>query len=256
MPEVAPSASPVATPYDRIGRLYSRFRRPDPRIAAQIDNALGNADTILNVGAGTGSYEPVQRRVVAAEPSSVMISQRPAGSAPVVRSMAESLPFGSGTFDAVLAIFTIHHWSQQRIGLRELARVGRRIVILHFDQEVHGRFWLFEDYLPESNALPVARHLDPRQVASEIGATRTETIPVPADCIDGFNWAYWRRPEIYLDPDARACISGLALLEDGLVASRMELLRRDLADGTWRRRHGHLLALDSIDAGIRLVIRD
>jgi SAM-dependent methyltransferase len=242
--------------YDSIGRVYRLYRQPDPRIAGQIMGALGEAVTILDVGAGTGSYEPKDRQVVAAEPSRVMISQRPQGSAPVVRSVAERLPFASGSFDAVLAIFTVHHWDSPRIGLQELARVARRIVILHYDQEIHGRFWLFEDYLPEANSLYAARTLDPSQVADEIGASRTETIPVPADCIDGFNWAYWRRPERYLDPDARACISSIALLHTDLVAERMEKLRSDLSDGTWRRRHGHLMALDTVDAGLRLVIRD
>jgi SAM-dependent methyltransferase len=246
----------VTEVYDEIGRIYSRYRQPDPRIAAQIERALGDADTVLDVGAGTGSYEPGGRRVVAAEPSNVMISQRPTGSAPAVRSVAESLPFESGSFDAVLAILTLHHWRSPRIGLREMARVGRRVVILHFDQEIHGRFWLFRDYIPEVNALPTAKTLDTSQVASEIGASRTETIPVPGDCIDGFNWAYWKRPERYLDPKARACMSGLALLEADLVAERMERLKADLADGTWHRRHGHLMALDSIDGGLRLVIRD
>jgi len=246
----------MAEIYDEIGRLYSHHRQPDPRIAAQIDRALGDADTVLDVGAGTGSYEPGDRRVVAAEPSKVMISQRPTGSAPAVRSVAESLPFESGSFDAVLAILTLHHWRSPRIGLREMARVGRRVVILHFEQEVHGRFWLFTDYIPEVNTLPTARTLDPSEVASEVGASRTETIPIPGDCIDGFNWAYWKRPERYLDPEARACMSGLALLQDDLVAERMERLKSDLADGTWHRRHGHLMALDSIDGGLRLVIRD
>jgi hypothetical protein len=121
---------------------------------------------------------------------------------------------------------------------------------------VHERFWLFEDYVPECNSLRSARSISVDQVAREIGATRTETVAVPGDCVDGMNWAYWKRPERYLDPDARACMSGMALLADELVARRMELLRADLADGTWRRRHGHLLALDSVDAGLRLVIRE
>ncbi len=152
--------------YEVIGRLYSRHRRPDPRIAAQIEAALGDARTVLDVGAGTGSYEPRDRTVIACEPSSVMISQRATGAAPAVRSVAETLPFASGSFDAVLAVLTVHHWSAPRIGLREMARVGRRVVVLHFDQDVHGRFWLFEEYLPECNALPMARRITPEQVAA------------------------------------------------------------------------------------------
>jgi SAM-dependent methyltransferase len=244
------------SPYDVIGRVYARHRRPDPRISAQIEAALGDARTVLDVGAGTGSYEPRHRVVVAVEPSEVMIAQRPQGSAPAVRSVAESLPFAPGSFDAVLAVLTVHHWRNPRVGLAEMARVGRRVVVLHFDPAVHNRFWLFSDYVPECNSLASARGLDDAEVAREIGATRTEIVPVPRDCIDGFNWAYWNRPHGYLDPEARACMSGLALLDHGMVAARMELLRSDLADGTWHRRHGHLLALDSVDAGLRLVVRD
>lgn len=242
--------------YEVIGRLYSRHRRADPRIAAQIEAALGDAQTVLDVGAGTGSYEPRGRTVVACDPSPVMISQRTAGAAPAVLSVAEALPFPSGSFDAVLAVLTVHHWSAPRLGLRELARVGRRVVVLHFDPDVHCRYWLFDDYLPECNKLAMARLLTPEQVAREIGATRTETVPVPGDCVDGFNWAYWKRPERYLDPEARSCISNLALLADEMVAERMEQLRADLADGTWHRRHGHLMVLDSIDGGLRLVVRE
>jgi len=242
--------------YDVIGRLYSRYRRADPRISAQIEAALGDARTVLNVGAGTGSYEPEGRDVVAAEPSEVMISQRGAGSAPAVRSVGEAMPFASGAFDAVLAVFTIHHWNAPRAGLAEIARVGRRVVVLHFDAAVHNLFWMFSDYLPECNDLRSSNPLTPEEVAREIGATRIETIPVPGDCIDGFNWAYWKRPERYLDADARACISNFALLPDHLVDERMQRLSSDIADGTWHRRHGHLLALDSVDAGLRLVIRE
>jgi SAM-dependent methyltransferase len=242
--------------YDVIGRVYARHRRPDPRIAAQIEAALGDARTVLDVGAGTGSYEPRDRQVVAVEPSEIMISQRSPGSAPAVRSIAQSLPFASGSFDAVLAVLTVHHWRNARVGLREMARVGRRVVVLHFDPAVHNRFWLFTDYVPEVNSLESVQVLGHEEVAREIGATRTEVVPIPSDCVDGFNWAYWNRPDGYLDPEARACMSGLALLEDAMVAARMELLRADLADGTWHRRHGHLLALDSVDGGLRLVIRD
>jgi SAM-dependent methyltransferase len=211
---------------------------------------------VLNVGAGTGSYEPRGRRVVAAEPSRVMISQRSPESAPAVRSVAESLPFASGSFDAVLAVLTVHHWRNPRVGLREMARVGRRVVVLHFEPAVHNRFWLFTEYVPEVNSLESAKVFGQDQVALEVGATRTEVVPIPKDCVDGFNWAYWNRPERYLDPEARACMSGLALLTDEMVAARVELLRADLADGTWHRRHGHLLALDSVDGGLRLVIRE
>ena len=137
-----------------------------------------------------------------------------------------------------------------------MARVARRVVVLTFDPAAHSSFWLLTDYVPEVNALASARVIEPEAVAEVIGAGRIEDVPVPADCVDGFNWAYWRRPEAYLDAEVRACISGLALLPPDLVARRMARLRSDLDDGTWHERHGHLLGLDAIDGGFRLVVRD
>ncbi len=241
--------------YDDIGRLYTRHRRPDPRIAAQIDAALGDAASVINVGAGTGSYEPTGRQVVAVDPSAVMIAQRPPHAAPALRARAEALPFPTGSFDAALAVLTVHHWTDIAGGLAELVRVANRVVVLTFDDAVHGGLWVTTDYLPESNELPSARPPAPQFMAQCIEATRIEVVPIAADCVDGFNWAYWRRPEAYLDPEVRACISALAQLPDDLVASRLEQLRVDLDDGTWMARHAHLLDMTSIDGGLRLVIR-
>jgi len=241
--------------YDDIGRVYARHRRPDPRIAAQLWSALGDAATIVDVGAGTGSYEPPGRAVVAVEPSPVMARQRPPGSPPVVRAVAEALPFADGAFDAALGVFTIHHWGDVEAGLREMGRVARRIVLMTFDPARHEDFWLITDYVPEMLQLPTWRTPGPEQVAAILGADRIETVPVPADCIDGFNWAFWRRPEMYLDPEVRACMSGMAMLPEALVAERMGRLRADLADGTWEARHGHLRRLDVADGGLRLVVR-
>ncbi len=241
--------------YDRIGSVYARHRRPDPRVADQIYRALGEATTVVNVGAGTGSYEPADRTVVAVEPSAVMIGQRPPGSAPAVRAVAERLPFADQAFDAAMALLTIHHWTDTAAGLVEMSRVAQRLVVFTFDPVVHKSFWLLQDYLPESNALASTNIIGPETVAKVIGADRIEVVPVPADCIDGFNWAYWRRPHAYLDPEVRACISGLALLDDELVAERVARLGADLDDGTWATRHGHLLGLDSVDGGFRLVVR-
>jgi SAM-dependent methyltransferase len=241
--------------YDTIGRNYARYRQPDPRIARQIDAALGDAELVLNVGAGTGSYEAHERRVVAVEPSEVMIAQRSSGAAPAVRALARALPFSDGSFDAAMAIFTVHHWPDAAAGLTELCRVADGIVILTFDAQVHAQHWLFVDYLPEAVILDSWRTPPIDAVAEAVGADRIEVVPVPADCVDGFNWAYWRRPESYLDPTIRSCISGLAQMPDGLVASRMEQLAIDLADGTWKRRHSALAQLDSVDGGFRLVVR-
>jgi SAM-dependent methyltransferase len=253
--EAEAAAGQAGSGYDRIGSVYARHRRPDPRVADQIDRALGDAATVVNVGAGTGSYETRRRTVVAVEPSGVMIGQRPAGAAPAVRAVAEHLPFADRAFDAATAFLTVHHWSDVVAGLAEMARVAHRLVVFTFDPTVHRSFWLLEDYLPEANALPSANTMGPDAVAEAMGADRIEVVPIPADCIDGFNWAYWRRPRAYLDPEVRACISGLALLDDDLVNLRMKRLRADLEDGTWEKRHGHLRRLDSIDGGLRLVVR-
>jgi SAM-dependent methyltransferase len=241
--------------YDGIGRVYARHRRPDPRIAAQIERALGGARTVVDVGAGTGSYEPDDRLVVAVEPSPVMAGQRAAGAAPVVRAVAERLPFADGAFDAAMAVLTIHHWSDATAGLGEMARVARRLAVLTFDPAVHSTFWMFTDYLPEVMGLAISRVMDPETVAEVIGADRIEPVPVPFDCIDGFNVAFWQRPEAYLDPEVRACMSGLALLDTEMVAERMERLRTDIADGTWDARHGHLRHVDTFEGGFRLVVR-
>jgi SAM-dependent methyltransferase len=224
-------------------------------VADRIGRALGDAATIVNVGAGTGSYEPTGRAVVAVEPSVVMIDQRPPGSAPAVRAVAEHLPFPERAFDAALAVLTVHHWTDVMAGLHEMARVAGRVVVFTFDPAVHGTFWLLQDYVPEAFAPEATGTIGPEAVAEAIGADRIEVVPIPGDCIDGFNWAYWRRPHIYLDPEVRACMSGLALLDDDLVADRMESLRRDLDDGTWDSRHGDLRGLDSIDGGLRLIVR-
>ena len=140
--------------YDTIGIDYARLRRADPRIAAQIDHALAHARTVLNVGAGAGSYEPANRAVTALEPSAEMIAQRPPGAAPVVQGSAEAIPFADRSFDAVMGVLTIHHWPDQRGGIRELCRVAReRVVLLTFDPQ--ARPWL-TDYLPELVALDEA----------------------------------------------------------------------------------------------------
>jgi SAM-dependent methyltransferase len=247
-----PGTTPV---YDEIGLAYARHRRPDPRIAAQIDRALGDARTVVDIGAGTGSYEPHHKQVLAVEPSPVMAAQRAVGAAPVVRAVAERLPFSDNCFDAAMGVFTIHHWGDVVAGLREMARVAARVALLTFDPALHSAFWLFTDYVPEVNTLASTQVLGPEAVAEIIGAQRVEPVMIPADCIDGFNWAFWRRPEEYLDPEVRACMSGLALLPPDLVEQRMDSLRVDIADGTWRRRHEDLLDKDAIDGGLRLVIR-
>jgi SAM-dependent methyltransferase len=241
--------------YDTIGRLYSRFRRPDPHIEAQIHAGLGDARTVLNVGAGTGSYEPTNRTVLALEPSPVMIAQRASDAAPVVLGRAESLPFPDGAFDAVLALLTVHHWDDVDAGLLELRRVAPRQVLLTWDPVamVADKFWFTRDYLPEASgedwgfaALP--------EILAGLGPARVEPVPIPHDCRDGFFRAYWRRPEAYLDPDVRRSISALALVDDAVLAPGIERLRTDLESGAWHERHAELLDVDALDLGYRLVV--
>jgi SAM-dependent methyltransferase len=238
--------------YDAIGVGYERYRRADPRIAAAIMRALGEAETIVNVGAGTGSYEPVDRPVVAVEPSLAMIRQRQAGGTPVVQASATHLPFRDGVFAAALAVLTVHHWPDPRRGLLELARVARqRLVIVTWDPATTG-FWLVEDYFPA--IIEIDRHILPpletfRQI---LGDVEVRPLPVPYDCADGFLGAYWRRPYAYLDPGVRSAISTFAKIGD--VESGLARLRGDLEDGTWERRYGHLLRRSELDLGYRLVI--
>ncbi len=237
--------------YDRIGVTYSTQRRPDPRIAAQIHAALSNARTVLNVGAGTGNYEPSDRQVTALEPSAEMIAQRPASSAPVVQGHAEDLPFADNSFDAAMAVLTVHHWSDQPTGLAEMRRVAKGpVVIFTFDPDCHEG-WL-GDYLPELAALD-AQIMPPLSLYGEVlGPVDIITVPVPADCTDGFLAAYWRRPEAYLDPRVRSGISSFWKVPN--VDTAMAQLALDLETGEWHRRYGHLLDLDEIDAGYRLVV--
>ncbi len=245
----------MATAYDDIGRVYRSRRRPDPRIAAQIVDALGDADSVVNVGAGAGSYEPRDRPVVAVEPSPVMIGQRPDDAAPVARGVAEALPIPREGADAALAILTVHHWAGQAGGLAELMRVSRRQVVLCFDLDVSHAHWLVREYLPEIAAIEEARAASPEWIAEHLdGETRIEVVPVPADCTDGFQNAYWRRPEQYLDPEVQACISTMAVLDHAALDRGLRALADDLATGAWHARHADLLELDEIDAGYRLVV--
>lgn len=241
--------------YDRIGVGYADLRVPDRRIGRHLVTALGAARSVVNVGAGTGSYEP-DLDVVAVEPSAVMVAQRPAGSAPVVRALAEALPFAAGSFDAALAVLTTHHWADPRAGLAELVRVADRQVVLTWDQAYTAEhFWFIRDYLPEA----AARESGLAALTTIVEAwpdAEVSVVPVPWDCTDGFFAAYWRRPEAFLVPAVRASISGLALLEQQLVDRAIDRLERDLVTGTWAERYADLRELESLDCGYRLVVRE
>jgi SAM-dependent methyltransferase len=238
--------------YDAIGLGYGHYRRPDRRIATAILDVLGDAAPVVNVGAGTGSYEPVDRSVVAVEPSFAMIRQRPTGSAPVVQASATHLPFRDAIFAAALAVLTVHHWPDRVRGLTELARVAQhRLVIVTWDPATSS-FWLVEDYFPA--ILEIDRQILPpmEELRQTLGTIEVRPLPIPYDCTDGFLGAYWRRPHAYLDPGVRGAISTFAKISN--VESGLRRLRGDLADGTWERRYGHLLRRSELDLGYRLVI--
>jgi SAM-dependent methyltransferase len=237
--------------YDRIGLNYAALRRPDPRLAAAIEAALGPAETILNVGAGTGSYEPAGRRVTAVEPSLAMIRRRPPAAAPAVQACAESLPFADASFDAAMAILTVHHWADKAAGLAEMRRVTRgRLVLLTFDPAV--RPWLV-DYLPALAALDEAQMPAITDYERWLGPVEIVPVPIPHDCSDGFLYAWWRRPEAYLDPHIRSGSSSFWALGEAADAG-LARLQRDLETGAWARLYPELLSLDSYDAGYRLVV--
>lgn len=237
--------------YDTIGTGYANTRRPDPRIATQLHAALGDARRVVNVGAGAGSYEPTDRQVVAVEPSPVMLAQRPAGAAPAVRAVAEALPFADGTFDAAMALLTMHHWTDQRGGIAELRRVASRTVMFTFDTDVVP--WVVADYLPEIVGQDKFKFPPITEVADWLDA-EIHVVPVPHDCTDGFTAAYWARPEVYLDPAARNGTSAMRTLDQTLVEARMERLRADLESGAWDAKWGHLRELDELDLGYRLLV--
>lgn len=245
-------AAPTGPLYDEIGGSYGRLRRTEPRIAAPIWEALGDARTVLNVGAGTGAYEPSDREVVAVEPSAVMRAQRPVGAAPAVAAYAESLPFEDQEFDAAMAVLSDHHWRDPIRGLREMARVAKRVVVFQWDNTRGGEFWLVRDYLPEFKLLGTGQPTLADRAAA-IGATM-KPVAIPWDCVDGFFHAYWRRPASYLDPDVRRGTSVWSLVGSDVERRAVADLGADLESGAWRARNHALLSLERADLGARLLV--
>jgi len=242
--------------YEQHGRTYAHHRRPDPRIAARIDAALGDARTVLNVGAGAGSYEPSDRWVLAVEPSATMRAQRPADAAPAIAAHAEALPLDDDAVDAAMACVTIHHWQSPETGLAELRRVARGPVVV-FTFELDALPAWQHDYLAEGLALEQPRFPAIDAVAAALGGrTRVERIPTPGDCVDGFFEAFWRRPEALLDPEVRGAQSMWALLEPAVEERIVAGLAAALESGAWDGEHGHLRARDSFDGALRLVISE
>jgi len=241
----------MTTKYDSIGINYSELRKPDSRIAAFVDNALGTAKTVLNVGAGTGSYEPINREVIALEPSWEMINQRDHLAARAIQGYADDLPFDDNSFDASMAILTIHHWPDKQKGLQEMRRVTcGPIVLLTFDPSHHGT-WL-TDYLPELVKLDEMQMPAMSDYERWLNKVEVVPVPIPHDCTDGFLYAYWRRPKAYLDARIRTGSSSFWAIENADEGLRK--LSEDLESGQWERRYADILTLDAIDAGYRLVI--
>jgi SAM-dependent methyltransferase len=247
---------PARVDYERHGRAYSLHRRADRRIAAHIHAALGDAGTVINVGAGTGSYEPHDRWVLAVEPSATMRAQRPLGAAPALSARAEALPFDDDSFDAAMACVTIHHWEPPQAGLRELRRVARGpVVVLTFDL-AHLPPWQL-DYLADAVAVERPRFPAIEEITATLGGrTRSEEIPVPGDCEDAFFEAFWRRPEKLLDASIRSAQSVWALLAPGVEERIVARLARALESGAWDAEHGYLRGMQSFDGSLRLVISE
>jgi SAM-dependent methyltransferase len=240
--------------YDNLGRTYSSTRMPDPRIAANISAALADCRTVINIGAGTGSYEPAQT-VVAIEPSRVMIGQRPLGATPAIRAVAEHIPLQDNAADAALAVLTIHHWSDLRAGIAEMHRVARRrLVFLTWDPDVIGKtFWLLSDYLPEARRADAELAVPLDQLAALLDHPVVTAVPVPHDCADGFAAAFWRRPAAYLDPAVQAGMSLFALADPRLLGPGLARLAADIDSGRWQRKYADLLDRAELDVGYRLV---
>ena len=243
--------------YDRIGVGYREHRRGDPLIAARIEQALGEARSVVNVGAGAGSYEPPDREVTAVEPSAEMISQRPAGAAPVVQASAESLPFGDGSFDAAMGVLTAHHWTDLSAGLSEMQRVARqRIVMVAFDPEALESLWITADYFPAMLELKRPSGAGSRELAAMLPATTTSPLPVPRNCADHFFAALWGRPEMLFDDEVtRPMWVWQGISEQARQAGRQRLAA-DLESGAWERRYGRLRRQIELDVGLRLVVSE
>ena len=242
------------TPYDTIGQSYTATRRPDPRIAAQIRTAIGDAKSVINIGAGSGNYEPEDCEVVAVEPSIVMLQQRAADAAPAVRGVAEALPFADRSFDVALAVLTMHHWSDLERGLQEMMRVASRQVVFYFEPMFGSIRWLMQDYFPQMFHLGTEQRApDGARLAQTLKVQETEVVMVPSDCVDGFGGSFWNRPEAFLDPQVQAGMSCFAQLDPAIRAEGTARLRADLESGAWDERYGSLRSQTEIDLGYRLL---
>ncbi len=255
MPQRQPDGSAGDTNYAKIGVSYSRYRQPDPNIAATIHAALGNAQSILNIGAGAGSYEPTDKQVTPVEPSASMRAQRPAHLPAAIDAVAENLPFPDNHFDAAMATFTIHQWPNLAAGLSEIRRVTRGpIAILTCDPTEVEKFWL-NDYAPQVLATEAHRYPSLQNIAAALtGTTEVLSVPVPLHCKDGFNEAYYGRPEFLLEEPARSACSAWSFIDPATSEAYIAHLRRDLHDGTWDQHDGHLRTQPQFDGSLKLLV--
>lgn len=243
--------------YDEIGVNYTDFRQADPRIEARVWAALGDARSVVNVGAGTGSYEPRDREVIAVEPSSLMIAKRPEGAVPALQGVAEALPLDDKSVDAAMAIFTVHHWHDLGAGLAEMRRVARRrIVLATIDAEINARIWTLAEYFPEAMALEEEVMPSIAALEASLPEATIEAVPMPSRCRDEFTSALWDRPELFLEPATLRASSLWHRLPTEVIERGQERLRADLESGSWDERHGHLRTLPELDIGLRLVCAD
>lgn len=240
--------------YDSVGRSYSATRQADPRVAALVGEALAGCDSVVNIGAGTGSYEPAQT-IAAIEPSQTMIDQRPARAAPAIRAVAEHVPLRDKCADAALAVLTVHHWTHLAAGIAEMRRIARRrLVVLTWDADVIGEtFWLLSDYLPAARTADAALAVPMERLRSLLVDPVITPVPVPHDCTDGFGAAFWRWPDAYLDPTVQAGMSLFTTTGKGLVDAGLARLAADLRSGWWQRKYAALLKLNQLDVGYRLI---
>jgi SAM-dependent methyltransferase len=187
-----------------------------------------------------------------------MRAQRPPDAATAIDARAEALPFEDGSFDAAMAVLTVHHWDDPAAGLREMRRVARRAVVLTFDPAEADAFWLVRDYLPEIAELDRGRFMRIDDVVAALDPVEAsvERVPIPHDCSDGFLGAFWRRPERYLDQDLLPGSSALMDIDRTALERGLAKLANDLEAGAWKRRYGGLLSRHELDLGYRLVIAE
>ncbi|MEO5841961.1 MAG: methyltransferase domain-containing protein [Acidimicrobiales bacterium] len=242
--------------YDKIGHGYARGRHPDDRLRQNIVDALGSSVTVVNVGAGTGNYEPVDRLTVALEPSAVMIAQRPPGTARVVCGVAEALPFADRSFDAAMAVSTVHHWSDLAVGLAEMSRGAARRVVYFSEPSLPEMYWLIDEYFPSILSMPINQAAPSAERVVELlgGECEVRVFAIPRDFAEASAGGFWARPEAYCDPAVQGAMSMFALLDPSDGADGVARLRADLASGAWDRRHGHLRQQDELDLGYRIVV--